>query len=245
MKELFYLLEGFFIIGIIGTAFANRTASSEIRKERWLKLVMHFIIVHILVIYILYFTKYFYLLTMFILIIGLFEIAKYITVKNRTILFYCVTFLIYVFLSFGFYLMAKTFTTNAMLYIFMIVFVFDGFSQICGQIFGRTKIFPKISPSKTKEGLIGGALMAMLTAYFIGYWVEATTMETFIMCLVLIISAVVGDWLASFYKRKHGIKDFSKLIPGHGGILDRFDSWLAAGAVFYYLTLTGILHLGV
>ena len=245
MGELFYLLEGFFFIGIVGTAFANRSAVEEVRKERWLKLFIHFIIVHILVFYILYFSKYFYIGALLILIIGLFEIGKYVNTKNRSVLFYCFSFLIYAFLSCGFYLMTKAFSSNILLYIFMIVFVFDGFSQISGQIFGKTKIFPRVSPGKTLEGLIGGAIIAMLTAYFIGYWIEATTKETFFICFILIISSVAGDWMASFYKRKHGIKDFSKLIPGHGGVLDRFDSWIAAGALFYYLTSSGMLHFGV
>ena len=115
--ELFYLLEGFFFIGIVGTAFANRNAVLEIRKERWLKLIIHFIIVHVLVIYILYFSKYFYIGALLILIIGLFEIGKYVKIKNRSVLFYCAVFLIYMILSCGFYLMAKDFTskTNAII----------------------------------------------------------------------------------------------------------------------------------
>lgn len=242
MEEVFYLLEGFFIIGIIGTLLANRSAVAEIRKQRWLKLSIHFIIVHVLVVCIIYFFTYFYLVTIFILVIGFYEIFKYSTAKKRSLLFYVCTFLIFTFFAIGFFLTSKAFASNLLLYIFMIVFVFDGFSQISGQVFGRRLLFPLVSPGKTVEGFAGGAVVAILTSIIIRKWILLPVMESMYLCFLLITASVFGDWLASYYKRKHNIKDFSRLIPGHGGMLDRFDSWIAASAIIYYAFICGLLN---
>lgn len=242
MEEVFYLLEGFFLIGILGTAFANRATDIKIRKERWLKLGIHFLIVHALVAYILYYSNYFYLGIIFILIISFFEIFKYASRKKQPTLFYVCTFLIFSFLAVGFYLMSRSFASSLLLYIFMTVFVFDGFSQIFGQLFGRRLLFPKISPGKTVEGLAGGAMMAILTSIFIREWILVSILQSIYFCLLLIVASVFGDWLASYYKRKHEIKDYSRLIPGHGGMLDRFDSWIAASAITYFAVIFGLLY---
>lgn len=240
MGSVFYLIESFFVIGIIGTAFANRRADTKIRKERWLKLIVHFFIVHVLVIYILYFSDYFYLLAITILLVGFYEIIKNISRKQQTLVFYGFVFIIFILLALGFYLATKNFSSSLLLYIFMIVFVFDGFSQISGQVFGKRLLFPKVSPGKTLEGLAGGALATILTSIFIHQWILATISESIYFCLLLIISSVLGDWLASYLKRKQGIKDYSQLIPGHGGILDRFDSWIAACAIAYFAIFYGM-----
>jgi len=113
---------------------------------------------------------------------------------------------------------------------FAIISIFDSFSQITGQLWGRRKIFPKISPNKTVEGFIGGTLIAILSGFLIKGLIDTPPAKAIILAAGIALFAFSGDFLASFYKRKHNVKDFSNLIPETGGILDRFDSLISGGA---------------
>ncbi|MBK7037362.1 MAG: phosphatidate cytidylyltransferase [Chitinophagales bacterium] len=238
IHPVFYWIEAFFLLGAVGTVLANRKSTKAAIRERWMKLIIHFIIVNLLLILIIYLNKYFVPVMLMILVVGLFELAKYI--NNKRLLFYGVAVLMYVIFSIGFLLMAKNFNYNAVIYVFLIVFVFDGFSQITGQILGKHKLFPVTSPGKTWEGLAGGAIFALITGILTRTWINSNVPDALLISFVLIISATLGDWLASYYKRRNEIKDFSKLIPGHGGMLDRFDSWIVAGGVIYLFDLCGV-----
>ncbi len=102
--------------------------------------------------------------------------------------------------------------------LFLCVLSFDAFSQFFGQIFGRHALTRKISPNKTIEGCAGGLLICLLTSHY----AFGTPWKGFpIACF-----ALGGDLLASFIKRRAGVKDFSRLLPGQGGVLDRFDSYI-------------------
>ena len=136
--------------------------------------------------------------------------------------------------------------THVMMYLipngwyFMVIGLFapwvsDVFAYFCGSFFGKHKIVPHISPKKTWEGCIGGALFtALLTALFFAFVMvnvmEVTmSFELFVALAAIfgfILSCVsqLGDWMASSIKRLVGIKDFGKFMPGHGGIMERFDS---------------------
>jgi phosphatidate cytidylyltransferase len=138
--------------------------------------------------------------------------------------------------SAGFYLFSQM-EKGVMLFAFLILCIFDGFSQISGQLFGKTKLFPKISPNKTVEGLIGGVLIALLSAFVFKNLIIAPQINAILFAVVVVIFAFIGDTAKSIYKRKYNVKDFSNLIPGHGGFLDRFDSLIAGG--------TGVALLGL
>ena len=116
------------------------------------------------------------------------------------------------------------------LYVFLILSIFDSFSQISGQLWGKTKLFPKISPNKTAEGLVGGAIMAIASTFLLKTLTGLNMPAALFLATGVVVFAFLGDAMASVYKRKYNAKDFSKLIPGHGGFLDRFDSLIAAGA---------------
>ena len=110
--------------------------------------------------------------------------------------------------------------------VFLNVFLFDGFSQLSGRALGRTPIAPLISPNKTFEGLLGGLVMATAVN---ALWLAVSGMAFLphlVLGLLVPVFAYCGDLLASLYKRLNGVKDFSRLIPYHGGVLDRFDSLL-------------------
>ena len=95
-----------------------------------------------------------------------------------------------------------------------------------GKLFGKNKII-KISPNKTIEGFIGGLLISTFLSFYIAYLLNFENyFKSLFFIIMIIFSAFVGDIIESFFKRKNNLKNSSELIPGHGGIFDRFDSFL-------------------
>jgi phosphatidate cytidylyltransferase len=128
------------------------------------------------------------------------------------------------------------FESDFILKIYTLVLCFDGFSQITGQLFGKKKLVQSISPNKTWAGFIGGSLIAGFTGYLL-FANNGGMKMVLVLSGIIIFSGFTGDLLASYYKRKCGVKDYSKLLPGHGGILDRFDSFIFAIACLYTMFL--------
>lgn len=123
--------------------------------------------------------------------------------------------------------------------IFLTAFGTDVMAYFTGYAFGKHKLCPTISPKKTIEGSIGGILGSVILCGLFGYIIIP---RLIIHCILIgILGGIVsqfGDLTASIFKRKMGIKDYGNLIPGHGGILDRFDSVLfTAPMVYYYISL--------
>ncbi|MBQ2793556.1 MAG: phosphatidate cytidylyltransferase [Clostridia bacterium] len=127
-------------------------------------------------------------------------------------------------------------------YLFELIFigawVCDTFAYFTGRLFGRHKLAPELSPKKTVEGSVGGMLFTVGGFALYGFIIECVNKNLdanyLVLCILgLVISAVaqVGDLFASLIKREHGVKDYSKILPGHGGILDRFDSVLIVSPV--------------
>lgn len=120
----------------------------------------------------------------------------------------------------------------------------DTCAYCVGKLIGRKKIFPVLSPHKSLEGCIGGvagaALIGGLYAYFV---VEPQVPDQKVLWIIVFISAVgalmsmVGDLAASAIKRNHDIKDYGKILPGHGGIMDRFDSMIVTAPMIYFLSV--------
>ena len=115
------------------------------------------------------------------------------------------------------------------------VVVSDSAQYYTGRAFGRRKLAPVISPKKTVEGAIGGAVFGTIAGVaFAHYWVPAIPMAwAAVMAMLMAIAGMAGDLFESAMKRRVGLKDSGNLIPGHGGILDRIDSWLFAAPVFW------------
>ena len=128
--------------------------------------------------------------------------------------------------------------------IFMCSWISDTFAYFTGSLLGRHKMAPILSPKKSVEGAIGGVVASiLLTGLYCWFFRAHTlhgTMEIVLMSLFAGVGAcisMIGDLAASAIKRNYDIKDYGKLIPGHGGILDRFDSVIITAPIIYYLSL--------
>jgi phosphatidate cytidylyltransferase len=122
-----------------------------------------------------------------------------------------------------------------LLWLVVVVQISDVCQYICGKLWGRRPVSPRVSPNKTWEGLIGGGLLAILIGTAL-WW--ATPFNPFAaagFALVLVIAGFLGGLVSSAVKRDRGVKDFGTLIPGHGGVLDRLDSLVFAAPVFFHL----------
>ena len=123
------------------------------------------------------------------------------------------------------------------LFVLVLVWVADSGAYFSGRRWGHTLLAPAVSPGKTWEGVLGGlaacCVVAVAYAWFIG--LRGPVLASFVLvCLVTVLFSVAGDLLESLMKRQRGVKDSGDLIPGHGGVLDRIDSLLAATPVFLF-----------
>lgn len=126
-----------------------------------------------------------------------------------------------------------------LLAVFISIWVNDTGAYCTGMLLGKHKLFERISPKKTWEGFVGGAAFALLSGYFFSIYIkELTLLQWFIYSEIIVIFGTLGDLSESLLKRTIGVKDSGNLIPGHGGILDRFDSlMLAAPIVYIFLSI--------
>nr|WP_240544916.1 phosphatidate cytidylyltransferase [Ectothiorhodospira shaposhnikovii] len=130
------------------------------------------------------------------------------------------------------------------LYLILLTATADSAAYFAGRRFGRHKLAPRISPGKTREGLLG-ALIAIVPFGLLGAWyfgvIPALWFFFVCLCLVTALVSVAGDLFESVLKREAGAKDSGALLPGHGGILDRIDSLTAAAPVFLMGLLWGVI----
>ena len=117
--------------------------------------------------------------------------------------------------------------------VFITTCIFDSFAYIVGVRFGKNKMMPLISPKKSWEGFIGGYLSTIIITYFIIRFLEFNLALNWLEILIIPIGATIGDFTASYYKRKAKVKDSGKIIPGHGGIIDRMDAFMITIPVIY------------
>ena len=124
-----------------------------------------------------------------------------------------------------------------LLFVLILTLMSDLFQAICGFLCGKHNVVPMLSPHKTWEGLIGGGLLTAILSWIAGrYLTPFTVLELLVFGFVLNFAAFCGDITVSAIKRYVGVKDSGKLLPGHGGLLDRFDSiMLTAPLLFWYV----------
>lgn len=126
-----------------------------------------------------------------------------------------------------------------LLYVMFLVWSADSGAYLFGRMFGKNKLAPRVSPGKTWEGFFGGLVMSALISCLFSHYVPLDLeLDSLLVCsIITVLASVVGDLTESMFKREAGIKDSGNLIPGHGGILDRIDSLMAAMPLFACLLL--------
>lgn len=132
--------------------------------------------------------------------------------------------------------------------VFVFLWINDSGAYCCGSLFGKHKLFPRVSPGKSWEGSIGGGVFVIAAAVLVWYLTDTygmnptgmTALEWIGLGLTVVMFGTWGDLVESLFKRTLGIKDSGNILPGHGGMLDRFDSSLLAipAAVIYLFTIT-------
>ena len=161
-------------------------------------------------------------------------------------------FLSLVYILWGFSLMVLLRCINNGEYLFVLPFlgawVSDTFAYFTGRLFGKHKLIPDVSPKKTVEGAIGGIVFAMagfaLFGFVISLFADVTPNYLALVLLGLPVSlvSIVGDLFMSLVKRRYNVKDYGKLFPGHGGIMDRFDSTIPVAITLQVLLLIPYLE---
>lgn len=121
--------------------------------------------------------------------------------------------------------------------VFLLAWVNDTFAYLVGKLLGKHKLYEKVSPNKTIEGAVGGFVFTLITAYFFASQTnELSKVQWQILAFIIVIFGGLGDLVESYFKRKSKLKNSGTILPGHGGMLDRFDSLIFA-APFVYLVI--------
>jgi phosphatidate cytidylyltransferase len=212
-----------FLLGLAAVAFCARHRDRADPASR-MKFIVYYLIVQLLTISTLN-------RTVFIALAGVIAAGGLIEILRLKMLPVPLVVFLTIAVGFmGFALKARMSTVRAC---FVIVAVFDFASEIGGRIWGRTRILPKISPGKTTEGLATGICVSLSVAAVPAVFAPYRVLHPLLFTALTVAAAFIGDGLASFCKRRNGIKDFSAMIPAHGGVLDRFDSFLMSAALLF------------
>ncbi len=223
---------GCFSAGAVVMALGSLRAGAELRRQRWLKFFSYLIIVSLVLGCAALGRPWLGALVALILGTGVWELynATVRIRRNRSGQVWPV-WVIYTLLSAGVLAVALYTTTAAFVFVYLVVAAFDGFSQVVGQWLGRHRLAPELSPAKTVEGLLGGIVGALAIALLVRELTNMSLGAALPVTAAIVFGALAGDLAASRVKRLAGVKDFSGLLPGQGGILDRFDSFIGAAGL--------------
>ena len=180
-------------------------------------------------------------LLIFSIFISLFLLRDLFSTKNLTsvLIKKYFRFVFYVTSSFIFiYLIANFngfYEPSIILGCFILIWVNDSFAYMIGKKFGKQKLFYSISPHKTVEGFLGGLLFCCISASIVSRYIDESisTSNWLTMAIIISIFGTLGDLIESKFKRESNVKDSGKIMPGHGGILDRLDSIIFASPYIY------------
>lgn len=245
LPSLFITIEALFAAGAALMYLIARRQEKSVRAKSWIKYVSYFFILHIIVGAIIFHRLPFLILFSLLSLAAILEVV-YTPVKTRlfrkkpviTIPF----ILLFSSLLSGFFWFLFKTSSVKIITVYLLVAILDAYSQLTGQLMGRHKLAPNISPNKTVEGLAGGLAICTLTTVLLRNNLSLDVFQSVLFGLILGISGSAGDLLSSFYKRQNGIKDYSSILPGQGGIMDRFVSFFtAANAAGLYFYLNRIL----
>ncbi len=231
---------GVFLVGTLLLALASGRVSPEVRRDRWLKLATYFVIVHTVVLGAVAGTAYVVGLFVLITLAGALEMHRAISRGGRTAFpVPAALWAAYLVLSAGTVATAATWPASGVVYLYLVVAAADGFAQVVGQLVGRHRLAPRVSPAKTIEGAVGGVLGAVIVSWMLRDLLELSVPAAGGLAAAIAVTGLAGDLSASWVKRRAGLKDFGTVLPGQGGVLDRFDSFLFAAAF-----VGGVLRIG-
>lgn len=239
-RTLYLIILAYFLLGALAFFLINRKKPGKEKRSAWRKYLTYVVVIHLVFFSIISEPWFFPWLAWLIAIAGLIEIWV-VRMRSRQAprLFFRLFLIIYLALAAGLIYFSGI-NREVVLFVFLICSVFDAFSQISGQLFGHTPLVPRISPQKTLEGLLGGAFVTLLSALLLRELSGTTPLQSILLGSGILIFAFLGDLWFSWFKRKHRVKDYNRLLPGHGGILDRFDSLIAGAAFLALIRLAGI-----
>lgn len=184
----------------------------------------------------------FFIYLFYLLVVSVF--SKGTIIINDISLFFVMT--VYIIFSFSCIILLRDVRYGQYLFllVFMSAWMTDTGAYVVGTLFGKHKLIADVSPKKTIEGAIGGIVVCILSfclyGFIIGMIFEATPryLPLVIVGLIMGIISQCGDLIASLIKRKHNLDDYGELFPGHGGVMDRFDSIIATAPFLYMLYIT-------
>lgn len=168
----------------------------------------------------------------------LYQPSNKYTIKDA---FYLLGGVLFLGTAFSLFVLIRNVNLFLLIYLLIISTATDVFAYLIGRFCGKRPLSPKISPKKTWEGALGGTLFAVIFGTLFYLLVVNPSINIYYvqtMSLILSIIGQLGDLIFSAIKREYGIKDFSNLMPGHGGILDRFDSFLLVVMAYALLYIT-------
>ncbi|MBP3635207.1 MAG: phosphatidate cytidylyltransferase [Bacilli bacterium] len=212
----------------IGITFISMASVYEIVKfkdniPKFIKLLSYSLIIFMI------FTNINYIIKIFIVFLILLTPLIFYDRKNYNIEIFSFlsSFIVFLGLVFSYVCKIRDTDINILIFLLLITILTDTFAYVGGKLFGKHKLIEKVSPGKTIEGSVIGSLVGTVlpTIYYI-YMINpsANILSTILMIFVLSLIGQLGDLVFSSIKRFYKVKDFSNIIPGHGGILDRLDS---------------------
>lgn len=175
--------------------------------------------------------------------LGVIVLLMYTVVTKNRFTFDHVGFVVIslIYVGMGFYYIAETRETG-LVYVFFVLFTLwatDSGAYFVGRSLGKNKLWPEISPNKTVEGAIGGICSALVVALIFYFFtnIDLSLVKIMIMSVIIAVFGQIGDLVQSAFKRFYGVKDAGTILPGHGGILDRTDSWIFVFPILHLLYL--------
>jgi phosphatidate cytidylyltransferase len=228
----------FFIVGVF--EYKSLFSSHPKIKLNSLYFLLSSILLFALVIFCIYFNLNYFYLGLIIPCLFVLILTELWRKKEEPILNISVGLLGYVYLLIPFSLiivlqLVSTHSFPILIGMFFLIWTNDTFAYLSGRLLGKTKLIERISPNKTWEGTIGGIVFTLIVGFCLGLQNGGEHMDFwFISAIIIAPCAIVGDLIESLFKRNLNIKDSGTILPGHGGILDRFDATLFTVPFYFF-----------